>query len=171
MQQNNDGTISIRNNVNVTAQEQFMRAREKANDITNELDSAKREYARQIVDIIRKMQKDFLKQYGHKVDELEDLEDSIHHVQMKGMKDLERKLRSLHINASEHNESEIKEAAKKLSKEYKTAYFPEDEYEKTKRMQAERLRNFYLSYDNSSPDARKVPSSSSRLIEELYEDS
>ena len=130
--------------VSGSAQDLFMRAREKAHTLTTELNVAKKDYAKRLISILQELQTEFYKEHGKKMEELEDLEYGIETIQVKAMKSLERNLRALKMNSPHMAEDEIKRVAKELATQYKASYFPDDEYQRAKQKEATQLRSFYL---------------------------
>jgi hypothetical protein len=124
----------------------YQEAREKAFQLETTIETAQKQYAKQLSQIIKKLQRQFYQQYGATIQELEDLEDGISNIQYKGLKTLKRRLTQLYLESSDDQiggggqEQEIRKKAKQLYQDYKATYQPHDNYQKKRDVEAKKLQ-------------------------------
>jgi hypothetical protein len=118
-------------------------ARTKAHLINVEVNDAQREYAEQLTAMIHALQKQFYTKYGDRMQELEDLEEAIAHIQHTGMKSLKRQLTKMHMDADAATPGEqklLRRQAQSLCDQYGKQYMPKDKYQQFKDREATELR-------------------------------
>ena len=123
----------------------YVEAREKAYQLETTIESAQKEYGQQLAKIIKKLQQKFYNQYGDKIQELEDLEDAISHIQYKGMKNLKRELTQLYLESGDDEQtggghSVLRQKTKELCEIYRQKYMPKDNYQKKRDEEARKLQ-------------------------------
>lgn len=123
----------------------YIEAREKAYQLESTIESAQKEYAKQLATIIKKLQQKFYSQYGDKIQELEDLEDGISHIQYKGMKNLKRQLTQLYLESDDNEQvgggdNPLRQKTKELCETYKQQYMPKDNYQQKRDEEAKKLQ-------------------------------
>ena len=143
----NDSQIvsTINNNLN---KKQYSKARDEAYELENELENIEKQYNKQILNIIKKAQHTFQKNYGSKIQALEDLQEYIDTEQIKGRRKLKKQLQNLYLQTGgEYNEEEFnnfQSIADKLLENYKDEYYPQDNYQKKKNNEAMKLKQMVL---------------------------
>ena len=141
----------------------YLQVREKAYNIESELDKAEDEYKEQIMEIIKKIQLEFYKKYGSQIQELNDLTEAIEQYKYQGYKKLKKQLNQLYLQdltqqggdqgmSIKNRQDLLKEKTKQLYDEYTKKYNPEDNYQKRRNIEAEKLQNAILGL-NMSPNA------------------
>ena len=152
--------------------EQYMPARTRAVQLSNELSVAKTEMVTELISVIKRLQNKFMSQYSEKIYELEDLEEGISNVQKKGLKDLTRKLQVLYLesesNNTTHDKEQIKLHAKQITDEYKRLYCPKDDYYYKKKKEAEHMRNLFF-LDNQSQSVHDDDSTNDNFQSKVLE--
>lgn len=141
--------MNSENQVTNPQQHQYTLARNAAVDIEKELDQAQSEYQKEVRRIIQQVQAKFLRKYGSRIQELEDLQEAIEAYKAKGLKQLKRNLQQLYITEMEDthaNEENIQQKAKELYNTYRDAYCPPDEYQKRRDMEARKLQRLILDH-------------------------
>ena len=140
----------------------YLQVREKAYTLETELDKAEENYKEQIMEVIKKIQLEFYKKYGSQIQELSDLTEAIEQYKYQGHKKLKKQLNQLYLQdlTQQGGDSEmsiksrqnlLKEKTKQLYEEYTRKYNPEDNYQKKRNMEAEKLQNAILGL-NMSPN-------------------
>ena len=79
--------IKMNQQLNTSVDNKYLKVREKAYNLENEIESGEKEYKEHILQIIHKIQSEYYKKYGTKIDELQDLLDAIEQYQNKGYLD------------------------------------------------------------------------------------
>lgn len=141
----------------------YLQVREKAYNIESELDKAEDEYKEQIMEIIKKIQLEFYKKYGSQIQELNDLTEAIEQYKYQGYKKLKKQLNQLYLQdltqqggnqgmSIKNRQDLLKEKTKQLYDEYTQKYNPEDNYQKRRNIEAEKLQNAILGL-NMSPNS------------------
>lgn len=140
----------------------YLQVREKAYTLETELDKAEENYKEQIMEVIRKIQLEFYKKYGSQIQELNDLTEAIEQYKYQGYKKLKKQLNQLYLQdltqqggnsemSMKSRQDLLKEKTKQLYEEYTQKYNPEDNYQKKRNMEAEKLQNAILGL-NMSPN-------------------
>ena len=146
-----------------TTNNKYLQVREKAYNLEKDLDQAEEDYKEQIMEVIKKIQLEFYKKYGSQIQELNDLTEAIEQYKYQGYKKLKKELNQLYLQdlTQQGGDQEIsikkrqdllKEKTKKLYEEYTKKYNPEDNYQKKRNMEAEKLRSAILGLDMSPND-------------------
>lgn len=126
----------------------YKEARTKAYQLETTIETAQKQYAAQLSTIIRRLQQQFYSKYGDKIQELEDLEEAIGNIQYSGMKNLKRQLTRMYLMADgdgqqgggETSKKDMQDIARKLYTQYKQQYFPDDEYQQKRNIEARKLQ-------------------------------
>lgn len=136
------------------SQQKYLEVREKALHLESDLENAKEMYVKKLQEVINKLKRDFLMKYGSHMKELEELEFGIRSVQEKGRIALNQKLQTLYLETTEATTDKevLKSKIKEVCDEYKRVYFPEDEYQKKRDLEASKLRNVFLNYREEEDD-------------------
>ena len=140
----------------------YLQVREKAYNLETDLDKAEENYKEQIMEVIKKIQLEFYKKYGSQIQELNDLTEAIEQYKYQGYKKLKKQLNQLYLQdltqqggdsglSMKSRQEILKEKTKQLYEEYTQKYNPEDNYQKKKNMEAEKLQNAILGL-NMSPN-------------------
>lgn len=140
----------------------YLQVREKAYNLETELDKAEDNYKEQIMEVIKKIQLEFYKKYGSQIQELNDLTEAIEQYKYQGYKKLKKQLNQLYLQdltqqggdpgmSMKSRQDLLKEKTKQLYEEYTQKYNPEDNYQKKRNMEAEKLQNAILGL-NMSPN-------------------
>jgi len=133
--------------------QKYLKVREKAYQLDIELQESEKEYKKQLSNIIRKMQIKFYKNYGEKIQQLEELEDAIESYKNKNMKNLKKELNNIYIShlmeggGLDENivdKNNIEEKTKLLLENYKQKFSPNDNYQKKRDAEALKLKNAIL---------------------------
>lgn len=145
--------------------EKYLKVRQQAHLLDTELESAEKQYQKEALQLIKKLQQKFYKTYGNKIDELEDLQDAITQYQNKGLKQLKRGLQKLYLEEVETIDADktetaltvqmggnnsvaisknLQQKAKKLYDEYRSQYCPDDDYQRKRDKEASRLQKSIL---------------------------
>ncbi len=147
-----------------TYDEKYLKVRQQAHLLDTELESAEKQYQKEALQLIKKLQQKFYKTYGNKIDELEDLQDAITQYQNKGLKQLKRGLQKLYLEEVETMDADktetaltvqmggnsvaisknLQQKAKKLYDEYRSQYCPDDDYQRKRDKEASRLQKSIL---------------------------
>lgn len=146
---NGGGNVNHLQNMSITKNfcdskkyEEYLKAREKAYNIGNELEDAQKEHVKNMMAMIRNMQKQFYMKYGKKIEELEDIEYAIGHVQSVGIKNLKRQVQALYLESLESNDQEdFKQKSKLLKEEFNKCFYPKDNYQKKRDEEAIKLQH------------------------------
>ena len=140
----------------------YLQVREKAYTLETELDKAEENYKEQIMEVIKRIQLEFYKKYGSQIQELNDLTEAIEQYKYQGYKKLKKQLNQLYLQdltqqggdpgmSMKNRQDLLKEKTKQLYEEYTQKYNPEDNYQKKRNMEAEKLQNAILGL-NMSPN-------------------
>ena len=145
-----------------TTNNKYLQVREKAYQLETELDKVEENYKEQIMEVIQKIQSDFYKKYGSQIQELNDLTEAIEQYKFQGYKKLKKQLNQLYIQnltqeggtekmSAKSSQEVLKEKTKQLYEEYTNKYNPNDNYQKKRNYEAEKLQNAILGL-NISPN-------------------
>ena len=135
----------------------YLNVRSKAHQLDTELEQAEKQYQREAISLIKKLQQKFYNAYGDKIHELEDLQDAINQYQKGGLKKLKRQLQKIYLEEVGDNDDfegegdgvvtiskNVQEKAKRLYEEYRAQYCPDDAYQRKKDREAARLQKSIL---------------------------
>ena len=110
-----------------------------------------------------KIQSEYYKKYGHKIEELQDLMDAIEQYQNKGYRHLKRQLQKLYLEdvsqeglSYEDKKAIMKEKSKRLYEQYKEKYCPQDDFQRKRDEEAARLQNSILGLTLSSDNEDRL---------------
>ena len=146
--------MEISNSSNST-NNKYLQVREKAFNLETELDKAEEDYKEQIMEVIKRIQLEFYKKYGSQIQELNDLTEAIEQYKYQGHKKLKKQLNQLYLQdltqqggdpslSVKSRQELLKEKTKQLYEEYTQKYNPEDNYQRKRNMEAEKLQNAIL---------------------------
>lgn len=133
--------------------QKYLKAREKAYQLETELEESEKQYKKQLSEIIRKMQIKFYQNYGKKIQQLDELEDAIQTYKSRGIKDLKKQLNNIYIEhlmegggglEIDDDKKYIEDKAKILLDTYKQKFNPDDNYQKKRDIEAQKLKNAIL---------------------------
>ena len=136
-------------NILSESQLKYLNVRKQALELENTIEKAQGDYVKQLHEVINKIKKDFLEKYGEKINELEEMQFGIQQVQEKGRFALNRKLQNLYKQhggggGGGHDPELMRKKIKELYDEYKKIYFPNDEYQMKRNIEARKLKNTFL---------------------------
>ena len=142
-------------NIISESQLKYLDVRKQALELENTIEKAQGDYVKQLHEVINKIKKEFLEKYGEKINELEEMQFGIQQVQEKGRFALNRKLQNLYKqhggsggNARNENPEIMRKKIKELYDEYKKIYFPNDDYQIKRNMEARKLKDTFLMLNN-----------------------
>ena len=75
----------------------YLKVREKAHNLENEIEDGEKQYKEHVMQIILKIQSEYYKKHGSKIEELQDLMDAIEQYQNKGYRQLKKQLQRLYL--------------------------------------------------------------------------
>ncbi len=137
--------------LNTSVDNKYLKVREKAYNLENEIESGEKEYKEHILQIIHKIQSEYYKKYGTKIDELQDLLDAIEQYQNKGYRQLKKQLQKMYLEdmaggGGDYSQKQkvMKERSKQLYDQYREKYCPQDNYQRKRDEEASKLQRSIL---------------------------
>ena len=97
----------------------YLQVRNKAYNLENEIEDGEKKYKEHVMQIIHKIQSEYYKKYGAKIDELQDLMDAIDQYQNKGYRQLKRQLQKLYLEDMAGGNGNYEEKQKCIKEEFK----------------------------------------------------
>lgn len=143
----------------------YLQVRNKAYNLENEIEDGEKQYKEHVMQIIHKIQSEYYKKYGAKIDELQDLMDAIDQYQNKGYRQLKRQLQKLYLEDMsgeggnyEDKQKLMKDRSKQLYEQYREKYCPQDNFQKKRDEEAAKLQRSILglSLDGESRDRLRI---------------
>ena len=143
----------------------YLQVRNKAYNLENEIEDGEKQYKEHLMQIIHKIQSEYYKKYGAKIDELQDLMDAIDQYQNKGYRQLKRQLQKLYLEDMsgeggnyEDKQKLMKDRSKQLYEQYREKYCPQDNFQKKRDEEAAKLQRSILglSLDGESRDRLRI---------------
>ena len=129
----------------------YLQVRSKAYNLENEIEDGEKQYKEHVMQIIHKIQSEYYKKYGAKIDELQDLMDAIDQYQNKGYRQLKRQLQKLYLEDMaggngnyEEKQKLMKDRSKQLYEQYREKYCPQDNFQKKRDEEAAKLQRSIL---------------------------
>tara|TARA_A100001011_G_C14116131_1_gene759166 strand:- start:284 stop:754 length:471 start_codon:yes stop_codon:yes gene_type:complete len=129
----------------------YLQVRNKAYNLENEIEDGEKQYKEHVMQIIHKIQSEYYKKYGAKIDELQDLMDAIDQYQNKGYRQLKRQLQKLYLEDMaggngnyEEKQKLMKDRSKQLYEQYREKYCPQDNFQKKRDEEAAKLQRSIL---------------------------
>lgn len=129
----------------------YLQVRSKAYNLENEIEDGEKQYKEHVMQIIHKIQSEYYKKYGAKIDELQDLMDAIEQYQNKGYRQLKRQLQKLYLEDMsgekgnyEDKQKLMKDRSKQLYEQYREKYCPQDNFQKKRDEEAAKLQRSIL---------------------------
>ena len=129
----------------------YLQVRAKAHDLENEIENGETQYKEHVMQMILKIQSEYYKKYGSKIEELQDLMEAIEQYQNKGYRQLKKQLQKLYLEdmsggAESYGDikKKMKERSKILYEQYREKYCPQDDFQKKRDQEAARLQNSIL---------------------------
>lgn len=129
----------------------YLQVRNKAYNLENEIEDGEKQYKEHVMQIIHKIQSEYYKKYGAKIDELQDLMDAIEQYQNKGYRQLKRQLQKLYLEDMsgekgnyEDKQKLMKDRSKQLYEQYREKYCPQDNFQKKRDEEAAKLQRSIL---------------------------
>ncbi len=140
----------------------YLQVRNKAYNLENEIEDGEKQYKEHVMQIIHKIQSEYYKKYGAKIDELQDLMDAIEQYQNKGYRQLKRQLQKLYLEDMsggdgnyEEKQKLMKDRSKQLYEQYREKYCPQDNFQKKRDEEAAKLQRSILGLSlNSDSEGR-----------------
>ena len=137
--------------INNSVDNKYLQVRAKAHDLENEIENGESQYKEHVMQMILKIQSEYYKKYGSKIEELQDLMEAIEQYQNKGYRQLKKQLQRLYLedmSGGGKNYVEIKKKMKERSKilyeQYREKYCPQDDFQKKRDQEAARLQSSIL---------------------------
>lgn len=143
----------------------YLQVRNKAYNLESEIEDGEKQYKEHVMQIIHKIQSEYYKKYGAKIDELQDLMDAIDQYQNKGYRQLKRQLQKLYLEDMsgeggnyEDKQKLMKDRSKQLYEQYREKYCPQDNFQKKRDEEAAKLQRSILglSLDGESRDRLRI---------------
>ena len=129
----------------------YLKVREKAHNLENEIEDGEKQYKEHVMQIILKIQSEYYKKYGSKIEELQDLMDAIEQYQNKGYRQLKKQLQRLYLEdmtggggSYEEKKKFMKEKSKDLYYQYREKYCPQDNFQRRRDEEAAKLQSSIL---------------------------
>lgn len=129
----------------------YLQVRAKAHNLENEIENGEHQYKEHVMQIILKIQSEYYKKYGSKIEELQDLMEAIEQYQNKGYRQLKKQLQKLYLEDMtggggnyEEKKKKMKERSKLLYTQYREKYCPQDDFQKKRDEEAARLQSSIL---------------------------
>ena len=140
----NQQIIDINQSGGTQTDPRYLKVRETAYLLENDLGKAEQEFTREAFAMLQNLQVKFLKKYGAQLNELEDLKDGIKAYQARGMKQFHRKVQQMYLSLTDDNnqvnQATMEQEVKKLHQQFVGQYQPQDNYQRLRDQQANRLR-------------------------------
>ena len=129
----------------------YLQVRNKAYNLETEIEDGEKQYKENVMQIIHKIQTEYYKKYGGKIEELQDLMDAIEQYQNKGYRQLKRQLQKLYLEDMsggggnyEDKQKLMKDRSKQLYEQYREKYCPKDNFQKKRDEEAAKLQRSIL---------------------------
>lgn len=137
--------------LNTSLENKYLQVREKAYNLETEIESGEKQYKEHVMQIIQKIQSEYYRKYGSKIEELQDLMEAIDQYQHKGYRQLKRQLQKMYledmagggVNYMEQKKL-MKERSKYLYEQYREKYCPQDNYQSRRDEEAAKLQSSIL---------------------------
>lgn len=137
--------------INNVVDNKYLQVRDKAHNLENEIEAGEKEYKEHVMNIILKIQSEYYKKYGGKIEELQDLMDAIEQYQNKGYRQLKRQLQKLYLEdmaggggSYEEKKKNMKNRSRQLYNQYREKYCPQDSFQKKRDEEAAKLQSSIL---------------------------
>lgn len=129
----------------------YLQVRAKAHNLESEIETGEQQYKEHVMQIILKIQSEYYKKYGSKIEELQDLMEAIEQYQNKGYRQLKKQLQKLYLEdmsggggTYEEKKKNMKERSKVLYNQYREKYCPQDDFQKKRDQEAAKLQRSIL---------------------------
>lgn len=141
----------------------YLQVRNKAYNLETEIEDGEKQYKENVMQIIHKIQTEYYKKYGAKIEELQDLMDAIEQYQNKGYRQLKRQLQKLYLEDMsggggdyEDKQKLMKERSKQLYEQYREKYCPKDNFQKKRDEEAAKLQSSILGLSLDSDSGARL---------------